>query len=85
MTKSVLVKFDWSALMSKSPHFEQSFSNDGGKNWESQLDLGPDPRQTEVTGNVLLARYCLAASSAVRGFSRWAQASPAILDRGGRS
>jgi hypothetical protein len=32
--KSVLVKFDWSALMSKSPHFEQSFSNDGGKNWE---------------------------------------------------
>jgi hypothetical protein len=32
--KSVLVKFDWSALMSKSPHFEQSFSNDGGKTWE---------------------------------------------------
>ena len=31
--KSVLVKFDWSA-MSKSPHFEQSYSNDGGKNWE---------------------------------------------------
>jgi hypothetical protein len=32
--KSVLVQFDWSALMSKLPHFEQSFSNDGGKNWE---------------------------------------------------
>jgi hypothetical protein len=32
--KSILVKFDWSALSSKSPHFEQSFSNDGGKNWE---------------------------------------------------
>lgn len=31
--KSVLVKFDWSAVMSK-PHFEQSYSNDGGKNWE---------------------------------------------------
>jgi hypothetical protein len=31
--KSILVKFDWSA-MSKSPHFEQSFSNDGGKIWE---------------------------------------------------
>ena len=31
--KSVLIKFDWSALMSK-PHFEQSYSNDGGKNWE---------------------------------------------------
>jgi hypothetical protein len=32
--KSILVKFDWSALTSASPHFEQSFSNDGGKNWE---------------------------------------------------
>ena len=32
--KSILVKFDWSGLRSKSPHFEQSFSNDGGKNWE---------------------------------------------------
>jgi hypothetical protein len=32
--KSILVKFDWSALGSSSPHFEQSFSNDGGKNWE---------------------------------------------------
>jgi hypothetical protein len=32
--KSILVKFDWSALTSISPHFEQSFSNDGGKNWE---------------------------------------------------
>ena len=33
--KSVLVKFDWSAMMSKSPHFEQLYSNDGGKNWEA--------------------------------------------------
>jgi hypothetical protein len=33
--KSVLVKFDWSALTSKSPHFEQLYSNDGGKNWEA--------------------------------------------------
>lgn len=32
--KSILVKYDWSALHSKSPHFEQSYSNDGGKNWE---------------------------------------------------
>jgi hypothetical protein len=32
--KSILVKFDWSALATKSPHFEQSFSNDGGKSWE---------------------------------------------------
>jgi hypothetical protein len=25
---------EWSALRSKSPHFEQLFSNDGGENWE---------------------------------------------------
>jgi hypothetical protein len=31
---SILVKFDWSGLDTKSPHFEQSFSNDGGKQWE---------------------------------------------------
>jgi hypothetical protein len=32
--KSIFVKFDWSALNTHSPHFEQSFSNDGGKTWE---------------------------------------------------
>jgi hypothetical protein len=32
--KSIFVKFDWSALTTKSPHFEQWFSNDGGKTWE---------------------------------------------------
>jgi hypothetical protein len=32
--RSILTKYDWSALHSSSPHFEQSFSNDGGKTWE---------------------------------------------------
>jgi len=32
--KTILIKFDWSALKSKSPHFEQLYSDDGGKNWE---------------------------------------------------
>ena len=32
--RSILVRFDWTALTSKSPHFEQSFSDDGGKTWE---------------------------------------------------
>jgi hypothetical protein len=32
--KSILVRFDWTALTSSSPHFEQSFSADGGKTWE---------------------------------------------------
>lgn len=32
--KTVLVRFVWTKLDTASPHFEQSFSNDGGKNWE---------------------------------------------------
>jgi hypothetical protein len=32
--KSILVRYDWTALASHSPHFEQSFSEDGGKTWE---------------------------------------------------
>jgi hypothetical protein len=32
--RSILVKFDWTGLASASPHFEQSFSTDGGRTWE---------------------------------------------------
>jgi hypothetical protein len=32
--KTVLIRFDWTNLKTKSPHFEQSFSDDGGKTWE---------------------------------------------------
>jgi hypothetical protein len=32
--KSILVRFDWTGLTTSSPHFEQSFSADGGKTWE---------------------------------------------------
>jgi hypothetical protein len=32
--KIIFVRFDWTNLASASPHFEQSFSNDGGKTWE---------------------------------------------------
>jgi hypothetical protein len=32
--KVVLVRFVWSKTASDSPHFEQSFSADGGKTWE---------------------------------------------------
>jgi hypothetical protein len=32
--RSILVKFDWTGLQSAAPHFEQSFSADGGKTWE---------------------------------------------------
>jgi len=32
--KTILIKFDWTNLTSNAPHFEQSFSDDGGKTWE---------------------------------------------------
>ena len=32
--KSILVRFIWSKTDSSRPHFEQSFSDDGGKTWE---------------------------------------------------
>jgi hypothetical protein len=32
--KSILVRFIWSKTDTNSPHFEQSFSEDGGKTWE---------------------------------------------------
>lgn len=32
--KSIFVRYEWTALASKSPHFEQAFSEDGGKTWE---------------------------------------------------
>jgi hypothetical protein len=31
---AILVRYDWSGMTSNSPHFEQSFSDDGGKTWE---------------------------------------------------
>ena len=32
--KFILVRFEWTGLNTKSPHFEQAFSDDGGKTWE---------------------------------------------------
>ncbi|HEY6254101.1 MAG TPA: hypothetical protein VI685_29455 [Candidatus Angelobacter sp.] len=32
--RTILVRFIWSATTTNSPHFEQSFSDDGGKTWE---------------------------------------------------
>ncbi|MFT3835869.1 MAG: hypothetical protein QM723_02595 [Myxococcaceae bacterium] len=33
--RSILVRYVWSATATKSPHFEQSYSQDGGKSWEA--------------------------------------------------
>jgi len=32
--RAILVRYDWSGMTTYSPHFEQSFSDDGGKTWE---------------------------------------------------
>lgn len=45
--RAILVRFIWSKVSSKSPHFEQSFSEDGGKTWEVNWITD----QTQVKGN----------------------------------
>jgi hypothetical protein len=32
--KTILIRFVWTNMNTSSPHFEQSFSDDGGKTWE---------------------------------------------------
>ncbi len=32
--KTILIRFAWTNLNTDTPHFEQSFSDDGGKTWE---------------------------------------------------
>lgn len=32
--KTTLIRFDWSRMSSRTPHFEQAFSPDGGQTWE---------------------------------------------------
>ena len=32
--KAILIRFVWTNLTTNTPHFEQSFSDDGGKTWE---------------------------------------------------
>jgi hypothetical protein len=32
--KTILIRYVWTNLATNSPHFEQSFSDDGGKTWE---------------------------------------------------
>lgn len=51
--KSILVRFVWSNTNTNMPHFEQSFSDDGGKTWEvnwitDQTRVADDPGETNA-------------------------------------
>ncbi|MFZ0884908.1 MAG: hypothetical protein WAN14_16025 [Candidatus Acidiferrales bacterium] len=35
--KTLLIRYDWTKLTTSAPHFEQSFSDDGGKTWEANF------------------------------------------------
>jgi hypothetical protein len=47
--KSILVRYVWTAMTTNSPHFEQSFSDDGGKTWE--VNWVTDQTRVEVSHN----------------------------------
>jgi hypothetical protein len=46
--KLIYIRFIWSNTDSNTPHFEQSFSNDGGKTWE--VNWITDQTRVQVTG-----------------------------------
>ena len=50
--KVILIRFVWTNLTTSTPHFEQSFSNDGGKTWEvnwitDQTRVSDQPDKTQ--------------------------------------
>lgn len=54
--RSILVRYIWSKIASDSAHFEQSFSEDGGKNWEvnwitDQTRAKDEPAETTLNSS----------------------------------
>jgi hypothetical protein len=58
--KPILIRFIWSKTTSGSPHFEQSFSEDGGKTWEVNWITD----QTRVDGAAIRVLPAPAAAAA---------------------
>ncbi|HEY6905012.1 MAG TPA: hypothetical protein VI216_11940 [Candidatus Acidoferrales bacterium] len=54
--KTILIRYVWTKLTTNSPHFEQSFSDDGGKTWEVNWITD----QTRVTDEADRTRLSLA-------------------------
>ncbi len=49
--KTILIRFDWTNMTTNSPHFEQSFSDDGGKTWEVNW-ITDQTREPDESGKV---------------------------------
>ena len=49
--RAILIRYVWTDMTTNSPHFEQSFSDDGGKTWEVNWITGqtrvPDPNSEQ--------------------------------------
>lgn len=48
--KTILIRYEWSKLNTNAPHFEQSFSDDGGKTWEVNF-IADQTRVKDVSAN----------------------------------
>jgi hypothetical protein len=48
--KVILIRYSWSNMTSDTPHFEQSFSDDGGKTWEVNW-ITDQTRVPDASGN----------------------------------
>ena len=55
--KTILIRFVWTNMTTSTPHFEQSFSDDGGKTWDKVLyknentgaiDVAFDPQNPNI-------------------------------------
>ncbi len=65
--KSILIRFIWSNTTTNTPHFEQSFSADGGKTWE--LNWITDQTRVPEESEKAAAASTVAADSGVKATS----------------